>query len=765
MVSRRTRSLTVACVLVLTALVAAWLVGRGARLGDAASVDRRAKGDLSEEEARLRGRGPEDLAAPSATLPEGHADGPCTVHVAAYDEAYDPLPGATVVVVFADGSERSVTTGEKGTARLEDVPAGSFRATATKPGYTTSDVETACAATWRETWLRLGVERAGALRGTVVGDRDGRAVEGAAVTVHEAEPVGMNPGAPSLGRAFGHALTDARGSFRIDGVPLVEPFAVQLVRVEAAGYRTVWRVAPPPGEDEDHVVRLVPGGAVSGRVVDAAGRPVAGATVHAALDAGGWLDPTFAPRVVALPDHLDSRSLFGRGGTHPECAAADAWATLETRTGADGRFRLEGMGLGERYVLGATAPGHAASKPHPGVRVRGEPPVPEVVLRLEPACALTVRCTDADGRPYPDLEVSISYGRGYGALAPPVRTDARGVARIGDVGAGRYHVRIRDERLEHTLEEDPELTPGENELIVRSPKRPSDPRPVPRVVPPEERPTPARELPPTLVGRVAIAPGAEPPDDVQLTGRGRGGSAWGGRAWEPDADGTLPIRWTWDLPRFTFSVEAAGFVPVVREVVRMREETVDLGTLVLRPGEALDGRVLTPDGDPLPDVRVALTFHVDAPDAAGDGRDFTRWAPTDEDGRFHVGGLPPGSVTVRLEDARFLATSEEILVPREEPVRLVPPTGGWLGVTAVDAEEYPVPRCSVRLRRVRGEELELEAYGVTDVAGRFRVRVPAGAYQLAVVGTAGRQEGEVEMLDVEVTEGETRDVRVRLERL
>jgi hypothetical protein len=90
--------------------------------------------------------------------------------------------------------------------------------------------------------------------------------------------------------------------------------------------------------DRPFEVKLEPLGAVTGRLVDDDGKPLAGRAVALSL----WLDPT---RFDNLPDRFVSLGRFG-----------GPWQgfTLRTaKTDRDGRFRLEGVLPGQRYDLDA----------------------------------------------------------------------------------------------------------------------------------------------------------------------------------------------------------------------------------------------------------------------------------------------------------------------------------------------------------------------------------------------------------------------------
>jgi hypothetical protein len=86
------------------------------------------------------------------------------------------------------------------------------------------------------------------------------------------------------------------------------------------------------GDEEAPVVKMQPAAAVVGRVLDAAGKPVAGVEISFQLSDRG-------------PDEMLRQKLRG-------------WVPLRWTTDADGRFRLGGMFPGLEFMVFATQPGH-----------------------------------------------------------------------------------------------------------------------------------------------------------------------------------------------------------------------------------------------------------------------------------------------------------------------------------------------------------------------------------------------------------------------
>ncbi len=139
-------------------------------------------------------------------------------------------------------------------------------------------------------------------------------------------------------------------------------------------------------------IRVPPERQVEGRLVDAAGEPVAGVTVQ------------------AFPRYDEERLPPASHDPH-----------AEVRTSTQGAFRLRGLGDGT-YELRAQVPGRFVP-PDPVVVAAGSE---DVEIRLRQAARVTVRVVDADGQPCANCAVSL-----FRAGAD----DPRG-APVGPVGYG-----------------------------------------------------------------------------------------------------------------------------------------------------------------------------------------------------------------------------------------------------------------------------------------------------------------------------------------
>ncbi len=221
--------------------------------------------------------------------------------------------------------------------------------------------------------------------------------------------------------------TSASGGFQFDGVP---PRAYRLtidhgfLRIESA--RQVVEVASGPATDLGDI-RVQEGAKLSGRVVDADGRPVEGATVRSS-DASirGW-----------------------GGGVWPSAGGAGWTGASGSRTDAEGRYNLRAVL--PRRPLRVTAE-HLDFAPGILEKVSVEAGHERVLedIRLTTGAAISGRVSNAAGGPVGDASVVIRRDLvAFAGQAPPFPLEER---RVKTDGEGRY-------RAEH-------LTAGVKSIVV-----------------------------------------------------------------------------------------------------------------------------------------------------------------------------------------------------------------------------------------------------------------------------------------------------------
>ncbi|MGH9360405.1 MAG: MSCRAMM family protein, partial [Thermoanaerobaculia bacterium] len=222
--------------------------------------------------------------------------------------------------------------------------------------------------------------------------------------------------------------TDARGLFEARGLA---PGSYRL-SASAGGYLVSGgRKVSLPGQDEEELtVALAPGSAVSGRVLDASGRPVPGAAVR--------------PNVSADTVDESDRSLEGA-------------LSLRARTDAEGRYRLDGLPPRKDYVIEATHPDHAPASVKE-VALGARESLEGVDLVLLRGGAIAGRVVDEEGNGIAGASLWASpanAGEAADAVRPPfappepsgapdASTGADGSHRLARLPAGAYTLRARD---------------------------------------------------------------------------------------------------------------------------------------------------------------------------------------------------------------------------------------------------------------------------------------------------------------------------------
>ncbi|HEX8819427.1 MAG TPA: carboxypeptidase regulatory-like domain-containing protein [Archangium sp.] len=312
-----------------------------------------------------------------------------------------PASGAEVQV--SGRTPQVVTTGEGGGFSLE-VEAGTHTVSARRgdeAGALDRPLTVASGKTVRDVRVRLG--QGSVLEGRVVARATGAPVEGASVDI---SPRGSSGDS-------GRAVTDGAGRFSVKGLA---PGSYDAV-VGAPGFSTTSRhgLTVTSGERFPLDIQLVGTGTVEGQVRDGAGQPLAGVRVVGGSRWGGGLGSTPA----------------------------------ESRTDAEGRYRLEGLATG-RLSLSAHREGSTLGVSQPAEVTEGGTARVDFTLEETGTVEGVVRATSGS-LPAEPLAVS-AFPQERGRFGMPdlarVETDASGHFRMTlPPGAYRMSVMITGRRV------------------------------------------------------------------------------------------------------------------------------------------------------------------------------------------------------------------------------------------------------------------------------------------------------------------------------
>jgi protocatechuate 3,4-dioxygenase beta subunit len=174
------------------------------------------------------------------------------------------------------------------------------------------------------------------------------------------------------------------------------------LKVQASGYAPAFstlQLPVAPGASDHQTVLLRRGVAVAGRVVDEAGKPVAGARV--------------------LP--ASSASFFGGADERLDAATSDAAGRWKIAAVAPGSWRFE-----------ATSPSHAPGQSAPVILSAGGAAPAEIVITLPAAGSLDGEVHSASGQPVPFATVRVS--------SPTESLGSGGARQASCDDAGRFHM-------------------------------------------------------------------------------------------------------------------------------------------------------------------------------------------------------------------------------------------------------------------------------------------------------------------------------------
>jgi len=401
------------------------------------------------------------------------------------------------------------------------------------------------------------------------------------------------------------------------------------------------------------------------------------------------------PVVIRLsaPTTLRGRVLDARWRTPVTGSIVWLWGDHGSfrRTGAAGGFELRGRTGTERWLY-AVAAGYFDEFVVPGV-LRGSSR--EVTLILLPKVAIDGVVVDERGKPVSNVAIRARPQLSFRTLPQLARSgglfrsSAGGSFRIGNLlPETAYDLRFSKE--------------GFAPLDVPIPARPDEQAADLRIVM-----RPGR----TATGLVLDAdeaPVADAAVNLRLRPNGDDGIGIQRLLESPEFAASTAAGGRYEIPdlapgRYDLTVEAYGFAPLSVPGIVVGEGLgpMDLGTVLLAPGATVEGRVLSPDGEPLEGVEVFIVpADRDAQGALMVGRDMPAIAAlSDANGRFLLSDRTEGEkVKLMFRRSGYSPrTASGVEAPTTKPLEVVlHPTSRVSGRT-LDAQGRPVPAALVRL--------------------------------------------------------------------
>jgi protocatechuate 3,4-dioxygenase beta subunit len=573
-----------------------------------------------------------------------------------------------------------------------------------------------------------------------VSSPEGRPVEDAEVMV--AEP--SRRGSPFSSLRDG---TDAEGRYRIEGI---SP-GPHTLEVRAEGYKRAVRDVEL--KDEAHGVdfQLERGpGEVSGRVVDDAGAPVAGAGV-VLFASSGALDVSRSAESGADGSFLISgvndgsyRLHAAKNGYAPARAenevtvAGGPVSGLELKlSAAEGTIagRLIGLEFSQLSRVGVwtdsggtfggvDAEGSYKILHLPPGTVKVSAAVPDTPLRAEGRVTLEPGAAEArldltfgnghelsgvvlrNGEPLVDAGVLLV--KAGGAARQRAATDHQGGFRFGGLEDGSYQLSVVTPNgawHQETVE-----ISGDQTIRV------------------ELRTA-------SLSGRVVDAADSSPVPGAAIVLKRTDGV-------RPTflADATTDARGAFHLPEvgegsWTVQASLEGYATAERAVLVEGDSPPGDIEIRLEPTEGVTVEALLPSGQPPDRLRVA------ALDGAGNAVSV-RYYPTGENGRTRISNVPPGSWLLLVEASPAGPATVPVAVPGPAVQVVLPPAGG-VRIQVPELEQNPSPAVAVLSGAggpYRGfdDDGAVRAEWALSSGARSLDQVPAGVWRIAVRAADGR---------------------------
>jgi protocatechuate 3,4-dioxygenase beta subunit len=485
--------------------------------------------------------------------------------------------------------------------------------------------------------------------GRVVGP-DGKPVPNARVMVHAAirQPGPGNQYETARPSPIGRAICDGAGRFRLnaDRTTSARHHLVGAVAT-APGFGAGWVELDPDADRPDADITLRPEQVIEGRLFDVHGQPVGGVRVE--VHVMGRVVPAGPNSPVA--ETIEGPDLpWSHGRERP------GWPGPAT-SDDQGRFTLRGIGRGIRIVLGIDDPRFARLLTTIDTDTANGPKV--ATIALEPARIIVGRVTDADsGQPIPHARLMVTAIKRIGGVINTFEADDQGHFRMNPMSADRYSLNAF-------------APPGDPYLnatigLFAWPKGAI-----------EHRVDVSMHRGNPIVGRVVEDSSGRPVAGARVSFAGRRGADRGpGGSWNGAAvtsvDGSFRLAAVPGKGYLTILAPSDDYVYQAMGASAVREgrpggprvyahafvpheagpDARDV-TVTIRPGRTVRGRVVGPDGQPVP---LALMIgRIFVPPTPMAGYVLWRYGPrrAARDGRFEIHGLDPDAeVPVHFLDSK-----------------------------------------------------------------------------------------------------------------
>jgi len=498
------------------------------------------------------------------------------------------------------------------------------------------------------------------------------------------------------------------------------------IAVPALGVTSLWAAAAGHGPESRSVpldssaptlLKLKPAARLSGVVVDAAGRPVAGAD-------------------LSLGDMGFSRNGF-------------AWSR------SDGRFQISGLPFRASGEISAHRSGFAPASVPTQTPAPGQPSPPLRIV-LGQGLTLSGRTVDERGQPVAGAEVILGGGMDLMLEQGRATSDDSGRFELRRLSPGTFQLVVTHpgfatlhmSRIEAGADR-PVLDLGEIVLrtgaVIEGRVTDDHGRPIEGAEVVAASALPAFLLDPATGEPVTSAPRAR-------TGPG----------------GTFRLTDLEPGKRTDLIVEHPGYVQA--RVPGVEVPTAEPLRIELKVSRGLAGRVIGPEGEPVADA--SLTWVQETRTEGGSSLQANPLGTTDGDGRFRAAGLTPGPIDLEVSALGYETRRVQGLqIPPDrdlEGMEIRLARGALLAVRVLSPEGEPVPGARVRADPLSpgrlptlGARLRMSSSdsGRTDEEGACLVELAGpGSYSVRVY-----TEGRVMSVPVEAGPGKT-PVEVRLAR-